>query len=125
MKQKVIISENLERDLVNAIAECEHDKIFILTDQTTHDKCLPKLQGFLCLNGAQHIVIKAGDTHKTLQSLAEVWTALSEGGATRHSLMINLGGGMVTDLGGFAASTFKRGIVFINIPTTLLALVDA
>ena len=125
MKQKVIISENLERDLVNAIAECEHDKIFILTDQTTHDKCLPKLQGFLCLNGAQHIVIKAGDTHKKLQSLAEVWTALSEGGATRHSLMINLGGGMVTDLGGFAASTFKRGIDFINIPTTLLAMVDA
>lgn len=125
MNQKVIVSGNLERDLVNAIAECEHDKIFILTDQTTHDMCLPKLQNFLCLNGAQSIVIKAGDTNKTLDSLAEVWTALSQGGATRHSLMINLGGGMVTDLGGFAASTFKRGIDFINIPTTLLAMVDA
>lgn len=125
MNQKVIVSGNLERDLVNAIAECEHDKIFILTDQTTHDMCLPKLQNFLCLKGAQSIVIKAGDTNKTLDSLAEVWTALSKGGATRHSLMINLGGGMVTDLGGFAASTFKRGIDFINIPTTLLAMVDA
>lgn len=125
MNQKVIVSGNLERDLVNAIAECEHDKIFILTDQTTHDMCLPKLQNFLCLRGAQSIVIKAGDTNKTLDSLAEVWTALSQGGATRHSLMINLGGGMVTDLGGFAASTFKRGIDFINIPTTLLAMVDA
>lgn len=125
MNQKVIVSGNLERDLVNAIAECEHDKIFILTDQTTHDMCLPKLQNFLCLKGAQYIVIKAGDTNKTLDSLAEVWTALSQGGATRHSLMINLGGGMVTDLGGFAASTFKRGIDFINIPTTLLAMVDA
>lgn len=125
MNQKVIVSGNLERDLVNAIAECEHDKIFILTDQTTHDICLPKLQNFLCLKGAQSIVIKAGDTNKTLDSLAEVWTALSQGGATRHSLMINLGGGMVTDLGGFAASTFKRGIDFINIPTTLLAMVDA
>ena len=125
MNQKVIVSGNLERDLVNAIAECEHDKIFILTDQTTHDMCLPKLQNFLCLKGAQSIVIKAGDTNKTLDSLAEVWTALSQGGATRHSLMINLGGGMVTDLGGFAASTFKRGIDFINIPTTLLAMVDA
>lgn len=125
MNQKVIVSGNLERDLVNAIAECEHDKIFILTDQTTHDMCLPKLQKFLCLKGAQSIVIKAGDTNKTLDSLAEVWTALSQGGATRHSLMINLGGGMVTDLGGFAASTFKRGIDFINIPTTLLAMVDA
>ena len=125
MNRKVIVSGNLERDLVNAIAECEHDKIFILTDQTTHDMCLPKLQNFLCLKGAQSIVIKAGDTNKTLDSLAEVWTALSQGGATRHSLMINLGGGMVTDLGGFAASTFKRGIDFINIPTTLLAMVDA
>lgn len=125
MNQKVIVSGNLERDLVNAIAECEHDKIFILTDQTTHDMCLSKLQNFLCLKGAQSIVIKAGDTNKTLDSLAEVWTALSQGGATRHSLMINLGGGMVTDLGGFAASTFKRGIDFINIPTTLLAMVDA
>lgn len=125
MNQKVIVSGNLERDLVNAIAEYEHDKIFILTDQTTHDMCLPKLQNFLCLKGAQSIVIKAGDTNKTLDSLAEVWTALSQGGATRHSLMINLGGGMVTDLGGFAASTFKRGIDFINIPTTLLAMVDA
>lgn len=125
MNQKVIVSGNLERDLVNAIAECEHDKIFILTDQTTHDMCLPKLQNFLCLKGAQSIVIKAGDTNKTLDSLADVWTALSQGGATRHSLMINLGGGMVTDLGGFAASTFKRGIDFINIPTTLLAMVDA
>lgn len=125
MNQKDIVSGNLERDLVNAIAECEHDKIFILTDQTTHDMCLPKLQNFLCLKGAQSIVIKAGDTNKTLDSLAEVWTALSQGGATRHSLMINLGGGMVTDLGGFAASTFKRGIDFINIPTTLLAMVDA
>ncbi|WP_308264964.1 3-dehydroquinate synthase [Prevotella sp.] len=125
MNQKVIVSGNLERDLVNAIAECEHDKIFILTDQTTHDMCLPKLQNYLCLKGAQSIVIKAGDTNKTLDSLAEVWTALSQGGATRHSLMINLGGGMVTDLGGFAASTFKRGIDFINIPTTLLAMVDA
>lgn len=125
MNQKVIVSGNLERDLVNAMAECEHDKIFILTDQTTHDMCLPKLQNFLCLKGAQSIVIKAGDTNKTLDSLAEVWTALSQGGATRHSLMINLGGGMVTDLGGFAASTFKRGIDFINIPTTLLAMVDA
>ena len=125
MKQKVIISENLERDIVNAISECEHDRIFILTDETTHEKCLPKIKDFLCLKGAATITIRPDDTHKTLDTLAEVWTALSQGGATRHSLIINLGGGMVTDLGGFAASTFKRGIDFINIPTTLLAMVDA
>lgn len=62
---------------------------------------------------------------QNLDTLSQVWQALSNGGATRHSLMINLGGGMVTDLGGFAESTFKRGIDFINIPTTLLAMVDA
>lgn len=125
MKQKVIISESLERDLVSAIAECEHDRVFVLTDETTNAKCLPKLSRFLCLKGAVPIVIRSGDTHKTVDSLCEVWTALSQGGATRHSLLINLGGGMTTDLGGFAASTFKRGIDFINIPTTLLAMVDA
>ena len=125
MKQKVVISENLERDLVNAISECEHDRIFVLTDETTQQLCWPKIKNFKALKNSTPIIIKATDTHKNLDTLSQVWQALSSGGATRHSLMINLGGGMVTDLGGFAASTFKRGIDFINIPTTLLAMVDA
>ena len=125
MKQKVVISGNLERDLVSAISECEHDRIFVLTDETTQQLCWPKIKNFKALKECTPIIIKATDTHKNLDTLAEVWQALSNGGATRHSLMINLGGGMVTDLGGFAASTFKRGIDFINIPTTLLAMVDA
>ena len=125
MKQKVVISGNLELDLVSAISECEHDRIFVLTDETTQQLCWPKIKNFKALKDCTPIIIKATDTHKNLDTLAEVWQALSNGGATRHSLMINLGGGMVTDLGGFAASTFKRGIDFINIPTTLLAMVDA
>ena len=125
MKQKVVISGNLERDLVNAISECEHDRIFVLTDETTQQLCWPKIKHFKALKNSTPIIIKATDTHKNLDTLSQVWQALSNGGATRHSLMINLGGGMVTDLGGFAASTFKRGIDFINIPTTLLAMVDA
>ena len=125
MKQKVVISGNLERDLVSAISECEHDRIFVLTDETTQQLCWPKIKNFKALKDCTPIIIKATDTHKNLDTLAEVWQALSNGGATRHSLMINLGGGMVTDLGGFAASTFKRGIDFIYIPTTLLAMVDA
>ena len=125
MKQKVVISGNLERDLVSAISECEHDRIFVLTDETTQQLCWPKIKNFKALKDCTPIIIKATDTHKNLDTQAEVWQALSNGGATRHSLMINLGGGMVTDLGGFAASTFKRGIDFINIPTTLLAMVDA
>ena len=125
MKQKVVISGNLERDLVNAISECEHDRIFVLTDETTQQLCWPKIKNFKALKNSTPIIIKATDTHKNLDTLSQVWQALSNGGATRHSLMINLGGGMVTDLGGFAASTFKRGVDFINIPTTLLAMVDA
>ena len=125
MKQKVVISENLERDIVSAISECQHDRIFVLTDETTQQLCWPKIKNFKALKDCTPIIIKATDTHKNLDTLSQVWQALSNGGATRHSLMINLGGGMVTDLGGFAASTFKRGIDFINIPTTLLAMVDA
>ena len=123
--QKVVISENLTEALATAIAECEHDRTFILVDETTERCCLPIVSDMDCVRGAQTIIIGTTDTNKTLESLSHVWEALGKGGATRHSLLINIGGGMVTDLGGFAASTFKRGINYINIPTTLLAMVDA
>ena len=125
MNQRVIISTHLENELVSALSECEHDKLFVLTDTTTQELCLPVLQKFYCMKEAKVITIPASDSHKDIESLMMVWKGLQEGGASRHSCMINLGGGMVTDLGGFAASTFKRGINFINIPTTLLAMVDA
>ena len=124
-RQKVIISNDLQKALSNAIAECPHDKLFVLVDETTHQLCLPVIAGFDCMQEAQCIVIGATDTHKTLDTLSHVWAELQRMGATRHSLLINLGGGMVTDLGGFAASTFKRGLAYINIPTTLLSMVDA
>lgn len=125
MDQRVIISTHLENELVSALSECEHDKLFVLTDTTTQELCLPVLQKFYCMKEAKVITIPASDSHKDIESLMMVWKGLQEGGASRHSCMINLGGGMVTDLGGFAASTFKRGINFINIPTTLLAMIDA
>lgn len=124
-KQQVILCQELSASLTLAIDKCPHDKLFILTDEHTHRLCLPQLKGIPALEGATEIVIGAEDVHKNLETLATVWQALSEQGASRHSLLINLGGGMVTDLGGFAASTFKRGIAYINIPTTLLAMVDA
>lgn len=124
-KQEVILCEELESSLMLALRKCPHDKLFILTDEQTHQLCLPQLRSFDALKDAEEIIIGAGDMYKTLETLASVWQVLSEKGATRHSLLINLGGGMVTDLGGFAASTFKRGIAYINIPTTLLAMVDA
>lgn len=124
-EQKVIISHQLENALSSAVEACERDRLFILVDGTTQHYCLPLISGMDCMHGAKVISIGATDEHKTLQTLTDVWTALQQGGATRHSLMINLGGGMVTDLGGFAAATFKRGMNYINIPTTLLAMVDA
>jgi len=124
-KQKVILSDNLEKRLTEAINEVEHDHLFMLCDTLTRRYCWEKIRTFNCLKGITRFTIEVGDIHKNLKSVTWVWDKLQEYGATRHSLMINLGGGMVTDLGGFAASTFKRGIPFINIPTTLLAMVDA
>ncbi len=124
-RQKVVISDSLQDTVNREIAACQHDRLFVLVDETTERLCLPVVGGLDAMKGAQRIVIGATDSHKTLDTLSEVWKALQLGGATRHSLMVNLGGGMVTDLGGFAASTFKRGIAYINIPTTLLSMVDA
>lgn len=125
MSQRVIISDNLIDDLEQSIAQCEHDKVFVLVDDVTEMECLPLIKRCRSLAGAGIIVIKSTDANKDVTSLSHVWKRLGDMGATRHSCLINLGGGMVTDLGGFAASTFKRGINFINIPTTLLAMVDA
>lgn len=103
----------------------KYDKVFVLCDENTEKYCLPRLREELGGVETRVIVIPANDVNKNLESVTTVWTALQEGGATRYSVLINLGGGMVTDLGGFAASTFKRGIKFINFPTTLLGMVDA
>ena len=88
--------------------------------------CLPKFLSNITYDIAFEIIeMEAGELHKTLETCTQVWHALSELGADRKSLLINLGGGVVTDLGGFVASAFKRGIRFINVPTSLLAMVDA
>lgn len=105
------------------IAECQPDRIFVLCDDTTQRLCLPAISSVAFPYTL--ITIPSTDAAKTLDTLASVWAALQKGGATRHSLLLNLGGGMVTDLGGFAAATFKRGLRFINVPTTLLGMVDA
>lgn len=125
MKQDVIIADNLERCLAEAVGKIEHDRLFVLADTTTKQLCWPVVQNYAVMKDAIMITIQPTDEAKTLETVATVWTSLQKGGATRHSLMINLGGGMVTDLGGFAASTFKRGMAYINIPTTLLSQVDA
>lgn len=122
--QQILYTSALSELLPTLLAEAPvPDCIAVLTDQTTHRHCRSLLGNSAAT--AYDIVIPPTDTHKTLDTLAQVWEGLQRAEATRHSLLINLGGGMVTDLGGFAAATFKRGIRFINIPTTLLAMVDA
>lgn len=102
-----------------------YDKLFVLVDEFTQELCLPLLQKVDSVAKAEIITIPANDSNKGLESLSHIWQHLTHHGATRHSLLINLGGGMITDIGGFAAATFKRGIQYINIPTTLLGAVDA
>jgi 3-dehydroquinate synthase len=101
-------------------------KIFILADENTLRNCMPaiisKIPG---LENAEVIEIESGEESKTFEVVGGIWEALSELGADRSSVLINLGGGVITDLGGFLAGTFKRGIRFINVPTSLLAMVDA
>ena len=85
--QKVIISEQLNKTLEEAISECEHDITFVLADETTAKCCIPVVEGFDCLKGSKQIVIEATDAHKNIASLMTVWKHLSEGGATRHTLL--------------------------------------
>lgn len=100
--------------------------IYILADTNTQKYCLPVLRK-KCngLENAKLIILQSGESVKNLQSLEFIWNELHSLNAVRNSLFICLGGGVITDIGGFAAATFKRGIDFVNIPTTLLAMVDA
>ena len=116
--------ENPGKVLSKYIGETE--KNFFLADKHTADKCYPIIRKlFPDLNDEHLIVLDAGDDEKNITSLHHIWSFLQHHGAGRNSRLINLGGGMITDIGGFAASTFKRGIPFVHIPTSLLGMVDA
>lgn len=123
--QQLIFTNQVAHSLDSLLEKSGASSIFVLVDENTHQSVLPKLAGGNKIATAKHIIIPPGDIHKNLASLQKVWESLQDHGATRNSMLINIGGGVVTDLGGFAAATFKRGIRFVNIPTTLLAAVDA
>ncbi|MBS7786641.1 3-dehydroquinate synthase [Flavobacterium sp. CYK-55] len=108
------------------LAEQAYSGIYILVDEGSHEHCLPSFLAQVATEIPIEIIeFESGEQHKNLYTCLEVWQALTELGADRKSLIVNLGGGVVTDLGGFVASAYKRGIDFINVPTTLLAMVDA
>jgi len=112
--------------LASFLENTTYSKLFIIVDDHTHEYCLASFLGYLHTSLSIEIIeIPSGELHKTINTCNEVWLALADLKADRKSLIINVGGGVVTDLGGFVASTFKRGVDFINIPTSLLAMVDA
>jgi len=112
--------------LAEMLKPSHYSKIFILVDENTSQYCLPHLLNHLATEIEIEIIeLEVGEIHKNIATCTEVWGALSELGGDRKSILINLGGGVISDLGGFVACTFKRGIDFINIPTTLLSMVDA
>ncbi|MCW1148652.1 3-dehydroquinate synthase [Flavobacterium lacisediminis] len=112
--------------LTEMLKPSHYSKIFILVDENTSQYCLPHLLNNLATEIEIEIIeLEVGEIHKNIATCTEVWGALSELGGDRKSILINLGGGVISDLGGFVACTFKRGIDFINIPTTLLSMVDA
>lgn len=121
----LILTNHIEKDLSEFLRKQSYDGLFILTDTNTKEYCYSRIQNIPELEKAPLSAIPFGDENKNLSTLEDVWRFLSNNGAGRKSVLINLGGGMLTDLGGFAAATFKRGIRFINIPTTLLGAVDA
>lgn len=108
------------------LEENNYSKLFILVDSNTNDKCLPHFLSLLATEKTIEIIeVEAGEAFKTIESCVQLWQTLTELGGDRKSLLVNVGGGVISDIGGFVASTFKRGIDFINVPTTLLGMVDA
>lgn len=111
--------EYVEEMVRSHLKEMKADKAFVVSDLN-----LINLTGDF-LSDIPAVYLPSGEKYKNIVSVEMVWTELSKKGASRNSVIINLGGGMVSDIGGFAAATFKRGIRYINLPTTLLAAVDA
>lgn len=126
MKQTPVYFETDFQSLNKFINEGSYQPLFILVDENTHQHCLPLFLADLEMDVQMEIIeIPSGEESKTIEIAKELWEAMTALNATRKSLLMNLGGGMITDMGGFVASTFKRGIDFINVPTSLLGMVDA
>lgn len=126
MKQTPVLFEDIFDALNKLMAEKSYSNIFVLTDDNTHEHCFPILFSEMETEVPVEILeIESGEQSKNLDFMESVWQTFTDSNAGRNSLLINLGGGMITDFGGFAASVYKRGIDFVNVPTSLLAMTDA
>ena len=125
MDTRIIFSNDIIDNLNLLIAEIKPSKIFVLTDNFSRQHTLKYFSDNLIFQSAIHITIESGENHKDINSLSEIWQALIDNKADRHAVLINIGGGVISDIGGFAAATYKRGIKYINVPTTILSAIDA
>jgi len=123
--QELHFTNNVAATIDKIACTLKPNKVFVIADNNTATCVLPLLGDSETIMSACKIITNAGDENKSLESLSHIWKELCDNGATRGSLAINVGGGVITDIGGFASATFKRGITFVNVPTTLLANVDA
>ncbi len=123
---KIHLGDRSFSELKMLLAERKYSAVFILVDENTFSHCYPLLLSKISsLKSAILLRVQSGETNKTIETCVALWEKLAEEGADRHSLLINLGGGVIGDLGGFVAATYLRGIDFVQVPTTLLAQVDA
>ena len=111
--------------LKEKIKSKDFNSVFVLVDENTNKHCLDVFINKSSIKEYNKIIIKAGEENKNIDTCIQIWKELNLQKADRKSLLINLGGGVLTDIGGFVASTYLRGIKFINVPTTLLGMVDA
>ncbi len=121
---KILLGEDIWTELAYLLEQRQYSRVLLLVDENTGRDCLPLFRANINLT-AHVIEIPAGEQHKNIKTCQGIWQAMMDYETDRRSLLINLGGGVVGDMGGFCAATFKRGIDFIQFPTTLLAQVDA
>ena len=123
LPDNIILTEKMEEAFSIFFSDKKYSKIGILVDENTHNYCYPIIQKFI--PDPILISIKSGERNKNLDTCSQIWQRLTDQSFDRKSLLVNLGGGVITDMGGFCAATYKRSIPFVNIPTTLLSQVDA
>lgn len=125
LKSKIIYNHSIQQALSEWIGHYGKNKVFVATENNVDKLWFNCYNDFLNSHRIKKVIVPAGEINKNIDSVTQIWKFLSDNQAGRKSLLINIGGGMLTDLAGFAASTFRRGISFLNIPTTLLSQVDA
>jgi len=119
----VFCKNTIGQTLQNWIEEHHYQNYIIITDENTHQHCLPKLGKIV--HHALEIIVPAGEIHKNIETCQQIWHQLTTHQIDRKAICINLGGGVIGDMGGFCVATYKRGLDFVQIPTTLLSQVDA